>query len=625
MSRRKRTRTLAAFWRRRTLRERLLAGFLCSAALTLLSASIGYWSLFYLGDKIERTTGEISTNIDWQNAQSRMSSAVHGLVRRIEGARDLEELGTCAVAVEELVASPDVPETDERDALRQAIHPLLTERRRKLVAVVELERLQVACDESLAILQNAAEEASADAEVEATLAVQTNELVEEDDRVGPRDIDALERSVRLALTTQKLAFDIRSYCHELNTWVKEILLSSDVEGLEVAHALVDASFGRVKTELQKLPRSQAARDTQVALADLESEVESLVDKKGDALSAASRWVEVEELAEEFARKIEGRTQHQAELLKRNSQSVLETSTRLASNLKVLQMILGLGAVLLALFIGFIVARSITRSVYDVIRDLTEGAQHTSAVAEQVSAASSSLAQLASQEAVELVQTSGSMQQISAVTTQNAGNAEKAESLMRDTIELVAKGKGSMTRLSSAISEIQRSSNDTAKVIKTIDDFAFQTNLLALNAAVEAARAGEAGRGFSVVAEEVRNLAQRSTEAARNTDALIKSSIQTAETVVAYAKQSEDSLREINESADKVGLLVADISTASRDQSLGLHQVNAAVERISGITQRNAANTEESAAVARNLSARADGLMKIVEKLETLTSGASEAE
>ena len=167
-----------------------------------------------------------------------------------------------------------------------------------------------------------------------------------------------------------------------------------------------------------------------------------------------------------------------------------------------------------------------------------------------------------------------------------------------------RGVDSMARLSEAIERIKTSSDETAKIIKTIDEIAFQTNLLALNAAVEAARAGDAGKGFAVVAEEVRNLAMRSAEAAKTTANLIEGSVRNAENGVAINQEVYSNLEDINNQIRKVGEVMAEIAAASDQQSEGIEQINDAVGQMDAVTQQNAANSEESASAAQELSSQA---------------------
>jgi len=180
----------------------------------------------------------------------------------------------------------------------------------------------------------------------------------------------------------------------------------------------------------------------------------------------------------------------------------------------------------------------------------------------------------------------------------------------------------MRRLSEAMERIKASSDETAKIVKTIDEIAFQTNLLALNAAVEAARAGDAGKGFAVVAEEVRNLAMRSAEAAKNTAQLIEGNVGNAEGGVALNTEVMSALQEIQKQVGQVSEVMDEIAAGAEQQSQGVEQINSAVEQMNQVTQTTAANAEESSSASEELTAQAEDLRALVGayKLNGTSSG-----
>ena len=175
----------------------------------------------------------------------------------------------------------------------------------------------------------------------------------------------------------------------------------------------------------------------------------------------------------------------------------------------------------------------------------------------------------------------------------------------------------MNQMAQAIGDIRKSSDETAKILKVIDEIAFQTNLLALNAAVEAARAGEAGKGFAVVAEEVRNLAMRSAEAAKNTAGLIEQSVSYARNGVAICGQVKTALDEIVAGIAKTTDLVGEIAAGSNEQAQGVGQISQAVSQMGNTTQQNASVAQSSASAAEQLNAQAGRLNEVISQLETI--------
>jgi len=277
--------------------------------------------------------------------------------------------------------------------------------------------------------------------------------------------------------------------------------------------------------------------------------------------------------------------------------------------------------LLALFFGIFLTRSITRPINQVVSGLSDGAEQVSAASSQVASSSQQLAEGSSEQASSLEETSSSLEELSSMTKQNADNANQASLLMTKeagpSFQLISE---KMSTMHEAVNDSVTASEETSKIVKTIDEIAFQTNLLALNAAVEAARAGEAGAGFAVVAEEVRNLAMRSAEAAKNTTTLIAGSTM-------KIKQASDLFAEIDKELDnnkdigtRVTALVGEVAAASHEQAQGIEQINRAVAEMDKVIQQAAANAEESASASEELNAQAEQMKTYVQDLVTVIGG-----
>ena len=276
--------------------------------------------------------------------------------------------------------------------------------------------------------------------------------------------------------------------------------------------------------------------------------------------------------------------------------------------------------LLAMVIAFLLSRSITRPINTSVKELSSTSDQIASAAGQVSSSSQHLADGASEQASALEETSASMEELTSMTRQNADNADQADSLMRQSLSTINNTNAAMDEMDRSMAQIASASAETFKIIKTIDEIAFQTNLLALNAAVEAARAGEAGAGFAVVADEVRNLAMRATEAAKNTAQLIEDTVHKVNAGKEIVVKVTGAFREVTESSTKVGSLLGEISTASREQSKGIAQINQAIVQMDTVTQTNAASSEESAAAAEELNAQAEAMIDIVMTLRSLVEG-----
>ena len=296
---------------------------------------------------------------------------------------------------------------------------------------------------------------------------------------------------------------------------------------------------------------------------------------------------------------------------------IETSIRgQASRTQFTALLLMLLCVVIGMGISRSIALSIIRLLKNAVTGLSESAEKATAASSQISSTSQQLAEGGSEQAASIEQTSSSLEEMASMTRQNADHSRQASLLMAETAAIVAEANGSMSHLTQSMAEISSASEQTSKIIKTIDEIAFQTNLLALNAAVEAARAGEAGAGFAVVADEVRNLAMRAAEAAQNTAHLIEGTVKKVKEGSGIVSKTGAEFSRVAESASKMSELIGEISAASAEQAQGIEEINKAVSQMDKVVQQNAASAEESASAAEEMYAQARQLKRFVSEMAT---------
>jgi methyl-accepting chemotaxis protein len=292
----------------------------------------------------------------------------------------------------------------------------------------------------------------------------------------------------------------------------------------------------------------------------------------------------------------------------------EDMKSVAAQTRTLATIMGIGSVLAGVLLAVFITRSIVGAIRRIIAGLTDGSHQVKA------AASQQLAEGASEQASSLEETSSALEEMAAMTRTNAGNAKQANELASQARQAADEGDRTMVKLNDAMTGINESSGKISKIIKVIEEIAFQTNLLALNAAVEAARAGEHGKGFAVVADEVRNLAQRSAQAAKETTSLIEDAVSRSRDGTQVAGDVGKALSAIVGNVSKVSGLIDAIAKASDEQAQGVEQVNTAVSQMDKVTQQNASGAEESASASEELAAQAQTVKGMVGELIALVGG-----
>ena len=318
------------------------------------------------------------------------------------------------------------------------------------------------------------------------------------------------------------------------------------------------------------------------------------------------------------------TKNVDELIALNLKECKENGTKTESAADKIKLLASGGTmcgVLLTVAFGIFFPLMITRPLNRAIEGLGGGAEQVVSASSQVAAASQSLSDGASRQAAAVEEMTASMEEMSSMTKQNAENAQHASVLVSvDTKESYQLIIQKMTVMEEVVRDSVKASEETAKIIKTIDEIAFQTNLLALNAAVEAARAGETGAGFAVVADEVRNLAKRSAEAAKNTESLIADSTKKIHEASALFEQINNELSNNRDISGKVEKIVNEIANASGEQANGIEQINRSVHEMDKVVQENAANSEESASTAEEMNAQAHSMKQYVDGIIQVVDG-----
>ncbi len=267
-------------------------------------------------------------------------------------------------------------------------------------------------------------------------------------------------------------------------------------------------------------------------------------------------------------------------------------------------------------------RTIAGQMNDAMTKISESSEQVSNSADQVSSGAQALSQGATEQASSIEELAATINDISDRIKENAENAKVANTKVEAVGENMNLSNAKMQDMIQAMSDINNSSNEIGKIIKTIEDIAFQTNILALNAAVEAARAGSAGKGFAVVADEVRNLASKSAEASQNTAVLIENSMNAVENGKRIADETANSLEKVMTGIQEATGMMDSIARASREQAEAVNQITLGIDQISSVVQTNSATAEESAAASEELSGQAQLLKELVKKFKLDGSQAS---
>ena len=598
-----------------TLGRKLAVGF---ASVTLVTCVIGGLAAYRMNAVADKATATSTVLLPMANKTTQINSVLGGMIS--DG------------KVFMLTAAPET--WDRYAAGRASIKPLIAEARQHTITFPALNVFTAQIDKAAVLAGQCSDTMERvraghvrSAELRATLDATTTNIMDHIIRFQKEQMDVirsnavLDKTEAASLNTKLLgSVEMRNQINR--TRIAMLRVQANRDPTQIAAVQIElkgamTALEQVQPALKKAEDIKMVEELKAGLVTYRKasdEIAATLDMTLQSIAERSRVVS--ELAG-ILKTVNDDATGQATALASFTESSVTSSAKL--------MLISSGiAVVLASVLAWVISRSITKPISRVAATLGAGADQTASASSQVSSASQSLAQGASEQAASLEETSSSLEEISSMTRKNADTAQQAALLAEEAHRTATAGNQSMQRMSAAINTIQKSAQETAKIIKVIDEIAFQTNLLALNAAVEAARAGEAGKGFAVVAEEVRNLAMRSAEAAKNTSAMIEESVGNARGGVAMAEDVAKSLGAIMTANDKVNALIAEIAAASREQSTGIEQVNTSVTQMDKVTQANAAAAEESAAASEELNSQAEQLRSCVGELVEIIGGARHA-
>lgn len=448
--------------------------------------------------------------------------------------------------------------------------------------------------------------------------------------------------------------DITESFNNMRGYIRDILLKENSTEIQAYIYKVKEASNEFDSSLDKVSKTSFTNDEELLIKELKSSKSNYVDIINKIIKLRDENKKEEATAflyregKPALEKLEANIKDFSDLKVKLAKETSENNDRIAARSTMLAIVILVLGIVIAVGIGIVISLSISKPVHRIIKiadkiadgdfdvtidikgkdeigllaasfkKMTEklnstmsyintAAEQVAVGSKQVSDSSIMLSQGAMEQASSIEELTTSVEEISAQTKMNAENSISANGIAQSAKLNAEEGYGQLQEMKRAVDEINSCSNDIYKIIKVIDEIAFQTNILALNAAVEAARAGQHGKGFGVVAEEVRNLAARSAEAAKETAYMIEGSIEKAEAGTKIVNQTAEALNRIVEDTVKVAEFINQIAIASNEQAEGIDQVNEGIMQVSTVVQNNSATAEESASASEELASQAEML------------------
>jgi methyl-accepting chemotaxis protein/methyl-accepting chemotaxis protein-1 (serine sensor receptor) len=446
-----------------------------------------------------------------------------------------------------------------------------------------------------------------------------NSLNSELDRVVHRIWTRADNTSQLAGTLTELIG------HQQAILLRSVL--SDAAGLErsrAASAEAEMRLERLFSELS--PTLDSAHDREL-VTDLQNKARLARAVREDVarLMAAQQMSDALKLVTEKLVPAYEDIQRQAHSFLADQRQKMSAAAEQAQSHAAANRVVAFGAIALTAVCAFMMTLALRRMIAELNAMTTEvakGANQVARAAAQMNSVSQSLAEGASEQSASLEQTSASAEEINSMVHKNAESSRTAANFTSSANRLLTGTNQKLSQMLESMKDISTSSEKISKIIRVIDEIAFQTNILSLNAAVEAARAGEAGMGFAVVAEEVRNLAQRCSQAAKDTSVLIEESIAHARKGKVRLDEVAQAMQEVTANAGEIGKLSGEVSSGSDEQARGIEQISQAIIKIQEVTKKNSASAEEGAAAGAQMRAESEHLNHAVRRLR-LTLGIAE--
>lgn len=452
--------------------------------------------------------------------------------------------------------------------------------------------------------------------------------------LGIQKMDELSKSLdHLASTVFRsvvLVKDIDSYVNEIKNQEKTLILANSQDGMTIVANRIDGLVNQVEAAQQarfEISGEEGKREVE-SLRKIFDEWQALHAKIRE-YSFSNRDAEATSLARNESMEILTRMDTlMDDILSRSDTEMKEELTITDELVKVATLIMiafSFSLIVVGFIFAFFTLRSINRGISQAVGQLGDGANEVRSASNQLAAASHQVSSGTTQAASSLEETVASIEELSSMVKLNSDNAREAAALSQQSSQSASTGEQEIQNLIKSMSDIADSAKKINDIIGVIDDIAFQTNLLALNAAVEAARAGEQGKGFAIVAEAVRTLAQKSADAAKEITTLISESVDKTERGRKVADQSGAILKDIVHSVKKVADLNNEISSASEEQANGISQISKAMNELDSATQQNASASEEVAASSEEMSSQAKVLLNLIRDLNGLVFGLKKAQ